>query len=143
MWLRIQSISVGLTPVLSHTEKLYIASYYRQFSMNFPLVANKTGFNIIVFNFTICRKLKNNFCSMTTNSHDSLYVCLLKSCKRLEHFKEKFSPGASSCQLGGGVRKIPKFRVLKKKNLGRGRNIPLLLEAMEEAINSLIKCNCH
>ena len=33
-WLRNLSLSAGLDPVLSHTEKLCIASYYRQFSMN-------------------------------------------------------------------------------------------------------------
>ncbi len=31
IWLRNRIISAGLEPVFSHTEKLYLASYYRQF----------------------------------------------------------------------------------------------------------------
>ena len=34
LWLRNRLISAGLEPVLSHTEKLCLALYYRQFSTN-------------------------------------------------------------------------------------------------------------
>ena len=37
VWLRNQFISTGLETVLSHTEKLCIALYYRQFSKNIKI----------------------------------------------------------------------------------------------------------
>ena len=61
-------ISAGLEPVLSHTEKACIASYYKQFSTNIKIEiiklkpvllawafgANQTGFNLHI---NICGKL--------------------------------------------------------------------------------------
>ena len=67
-------LSAGLEPVLSQTEKSCIASNNRQFSMNIkslnhkiittivspglrPLGADKTGVNLIIFQFDIRGKL--------------------------------------------------------------------------------------
>ena len=41
VWIRNRLISDGLKPVLSHTEKLCIASYYRQFSTNIEIKNHK------------------------------------------------------------------------------------------------------
>ena len=66
VWLRNRLISAGLEPILSHTEKACIASYYRLFPTNNeikiikllsvllawvlgPIWANKTSFNLIIF----------------------------------------------------------------------------------------------
>ena len=72
VWLQNRSISTGLEPVLSHTEKSCIASYYWQFSTNIKikiiryqfinlvlwyLLSIKTGFNLIFFHLNIRGKL--------------------------------------------------------------------------------------
>ena len=54
-------------PVLCHTKKLYIASYYRPFSTDIKikivksihLGANKTGFILMIFHFSIRGKLSS------------------------------------------------------------------------------------
>ena len=60
VWLRNRLISIGLEPVLNHTEKSNIASYYRQFCMNIKikviklitgLLAPLNGFNLVFFLF--------------------------------------------------------------------------------------------
>ena len=74
VWLRNRLISAGLEPVLIHTEKLCIASYYIQFYTGLKMYnhniknsfvspclchlnANKTGFNPITVQFYIRGKL--------------------------------------------------------------------------------------
>ena len=41
LWIRNRIISAGLEPVLSHTEKSCLPSYYRQFSMNIEIKNHK------------------------------------------------------------------------------------------------------
>ena len=47
VWLRNRLISGGLEPVLSNTEKLCIASYYIQFSMNIKMNHHKINTSLI------------------------------------------------------------------------------------------------
>ena len=78
-WLRNRLITAGLEPVLIHTKKLCITSYFRQFStiikikiLNFdtsfvsldlrPLGAYKTRSNLIIFHFTIRGNLSIKRC---------------------------------------------------------------------------------
>ena len=71
VWLRNRLLSTGLEPVLSQTEKSFVASNQRQFSTNIKIKiiklipvflarafgAKKTGFNLIIFHFDIRGKL--------------------------------------------------------------------------------------
>ena len=41
VWIRNRIISAGLEPILSQTEKLCLASYYKQFSMNIEIKNHK------------------------------------------------------------------------------------------------------
>ena len=62
VWLPNRSISGGLEPVLSHTEKSCIVSYYRQFSANIKI--NSLYFTIFlgkIFGPSGPIKLKKNF----------------------------------------------------------------------------------
>ncbi len=73
-----QLISTGLEPVLSHTEKSYIASYYKQFPTHIKIKNIKsisvllaralgpsglgaiiTGFHLVIFHFNIHGTLSN------------------------------------------------------------------------------------
>ena len=72
VWLRNRLKSAGLEPILSHTEKSCIVSYYKQFSTNIkikliqvfspglrPLVNNKTGYEPIIFILISAESLLN------------------------------------------------------------------------------------
>ena len=78
-------VILGLEPVLTHTEKSCIASYYRKLSTNIkiiiientntsfvslgmkPLEDNKTEFNLIIYYLNFSRKAVNNLYNAVNN----------------------------------------------------------------------------
>ena len=56
VWFRNRLTIAGLEPVLNHTEKSCIATYYKQFSTNIKIKIN-TSFSFIILYFNICGKL--------------------------------------------------------------------------------------